>query len=254
MASRLAKRDEADLAKLWQAHDRHRRYGVRRLALHLGWSVNKTRRLMRQAGITVTVRKKAWRPSVRKPEIQAPANALAPFTDQTMSDAWVQDFTYLYFQGAWLYLAVVLDLRTRQIVGWQLGTRHTSELTFEALLDALSKHPPPVILHSDQGSEYLSQKHRLLCDKLEVTLSCSDRGSPWQNGYLESFFGRFKDDLGPLSRFAGLPELHEGVALAIHYYNTQRIHTSLKMSPAAYAAQLKRQAAVSDNVLQKVGA
>ena len=70
--------------------------------------------------------------------------------------AWVQDFTYLKFQGAWYYLAVVLDVETRQIVGWRLGASHSSELTYAAMLDALSKYLAPAILHSDQGSEYLS--------------------------------------------------------------------------------------------------
>ena len=84
--------------------------------------------------------------------------------------AWVQDFTYLKFQGAWYYLAVVLDVQTRQIVGWRLGASHSSELTYAAMLDALSKYPPPAILHSDQGSEYLSYKHRDLCERYEIQL------------------------------------------------------------------------------------
>ncbi len=220
---------------------------------------------MKKSGIVIPPRKKAWQRSIQHPEITAPPNALVPFADQTMTGAWVQDFTYLKFQDAWYYLTVVLDLKTRQAVGWHLGTRHSSELTFEALLNALGKHQPPAILHSDQGSEYLSHKHRLLCDKLEITLSCSDKGSPWQNGFMESFFSRFKDDLGNLRQCTDLSQLHEVIALQVHYYNTQRIHTKLKMSPTAYAAQLKQKTAtttqpaltrpaVSDKLLQKVGA
>lgn len=63
------------------------------------------------------------------------------------------------------YLAVVLDLKTRRVLGWKLGLGHTSNLTYTALLDALSRHPVPAILHSDQGSEYLSYKHQELCQK-----------------------------------------------------------------------------------------
>lgn len=213
---------------------------------------------MRKAGISVAARKKRWRTATAKPEIAAPANALKAFPDHTQSGAWVQDFTYLWFQGSWHYLAVVLDLKTRQVVGWRLGTRHTSELTFAAVLDALSRHPSPTILHSDQGSEYLAAKHHVLCEKLEITLSTSDKASPWQNGFMESFFGKFKDDLGVLNHFEDLPHLHEAIALQLHYYSHSRIHTALKMSPAAYAATLiqlaaKRQA-VSDRVLQNLGA
>lgn len=156
----------------------------------------------------------------------------------TESGAWVQDFTYLWFNGMWVYIATVLDLKTRRIVGFSISLRHDSDLVHRAALDALSKYPSPSILHSDQGSEYLSYRLRDLCLKLEIELSCSDKASPWQNGYQERFYGTLKDELGPLSRFKDLAELHEGLAMTIYYYNHKRIHTSLKMSPAAYAASL----------------
>jgi len=191
----------------------------------------------------------------KPPEITAPPNALRPyavFKDENRpqdgmdysgmvnASAWVQDFTHLWFDRCWYYLAVVLNLKTRQVVGWRLGANHSSELTYAALLDALSKHSPPAILHSDQGSEYLSYKHELLCQKLEIVLSCSDKSSPWQNGFMERFFGNFKHELGPPNQFKELAELHEAIALQIHYYNTKRIHTALKTTPAAYAASLNK--------------
>lgn len=148
----------------------------------------------------------------------------------TKSGGWVQDFTYLFFERSWHYLAVVLDLKTRQVVGWRLGLSHSSELTHAALLDALSKYPAPTILHSDRGSEYLSFKHQLLCDKMEITLSCSKPDSPWQNGFMERFFGTIKPEIDKLSQYKNIAELHEAVALAIYYYNNKRIHTTLKMS------------------------
>jgi len=200
-------------------------------------------------------------------EVAAPDNVLKQYADfkddkrpqdglsyarMVESGAWVQDFTYLYFMGMWVYVATVLDLRTRRVVGWSMGLRHTSTLVHEAVLDALSKYPPPVILHSDQGSEYLSYLLQDLCAKMEIQLSCSDRASPWQNGFQERFYGTFKDELGPLNRFNNLAELHEGIALTLYYYNHKRIHTALKMSPAAYAARLKTEAKGSDRVLQKV--
>jgi putative transposase len=153
-------------------------------------------------------------------------------------------------------LATVLDLKTRQIVGWQFGMSHSSTLTYSALLDALSKHDPPSIVHSDQGSEYLSYKHKELCDKMEITLSCSTKASPWQNGFMERWYGNFKLELGLLTKYHDIAKLHEAIALQIHYYNTKRIHTALKMSPAAYAARLKQSSFLSakriDKVLQKV--
>jgi transposase InsO family protein len=174
------------------------------------------------------------------------------------SGAWVQDFTHLRFMGEEHYLAVVLDLRTRQVVGWRLGTRHSSELTLAAVLDALSKHTAPTILHSDQGSEYLSYKHQELCQRMEITLSCSKRASPWQNGFMERWFGSFKLELGSsLKDCKDVSQFHEAVALKIYYYNTRRIHLALGMSPAAYAATLipaEKCYESLERVLQKVRA
>lgn len=262
-----AARDAADIQALTAVHEAHPFYGVRRLRLALGWNAKKTRRIRTLAKVVIPRASKKRRTGrSAAPEIPAPANALRSFAvfkdaarpqdgmdyaGMTESGGWVQDFTYLWFDRSWHYLAGVLDLKTRQLVGWSLGLRHTSELTYLALLDALSKHAPPTILHSDQGSEYLSAKHQQLCDRMGMILSCSAKSSPWQNGYMERSFGTLKQELGPLTAFADAAKLHEGVALAIHYYNTKRIHTALKMPPAAYAAAVTLE---RENVFAKRGA
>ncbi len=242
-----------DAALLRQAHFEHPFYGTRRLALHLGWSRKKARRIRTLSGVVIDQPRKKRHTKGGAAQISAPPNILqryAVFRNQDRpqdgmdysgmvdSGGWVQDFTYLWFDRSMHYLAVVLDLKTRQVVGWRLGLRHTSELTHSALLDALSKHPAPAILHSDQGSEYLSYKHQELCDKFEISLSCSAKASPWQNGYMERWFGGFKKELGSLNQFKDLPQLHEAIALQTYYYNTKRIHSALGMSPSAYAASL----------------
>ena len=263
-AKRQLERDSVAVIDIKKAHTEHPYYGVRRLALHLSWSRNKTRRIRSKAEISVSAPSKRRRTgSSEASEISAPTNALkeyASFRDATkpqegmsymrMVDVggWVQDFTYLWFDRRWHYLAAVLELKTRRVVGWRFGLRHSSELTLTALLDALSKHPAPLILHSDQGSEYLSYKHQLLCQKMAITLSCSSKGSPWQNGFMERFFGTLKQELGPLRRYTDLAQLHEAIALTIHYYNTKRIHSALNMSPAAYAAGLML---TTDKVFEK---
>jgi transposase InsO family protein len=236
------------------------------LALHLRWNEKKVRRIRNLAGIVIVrASKKHKYGKASQAEIPAPDNALKSFasfkdearpqdglsyTGMTDSGGWVQDFTYLWFERSFHYLAVVVDLKTRQVMGWQLGLRHTSELTYTAVLDALSKHSAPSILHSDQGSEYLSYKHQVLCERMEIILSCSARASPWQNGFMERFFGTIKLELGPLGQYRDAPHLYEAIALAIYYYNTKRIHTALKTSPAAYAASLMIE---RDKVLQKMG-
>jgi rubrerythrin len=98
----------------------------------------------------------------------------------------------------------------------------------------------PAILHSDQGSEYLSYKHQELCERLEITLSASSKASPWQNGFMERFFGTLKDELPPLNTLKSTEQLHEAVTLTMHYYNHKRRHSALQnMSLAAYAARLQ---------------
>lgn len=258
------------MQQLQAAHTQHPFYGVRRLAIHLHWSENKARRIRNLAGVRIPRAGKRYKYNRGgKAEIAAPPNILhgyAAFRNEARpqdgmsykamanAEAWVQDFTYLWFEQSFCYLAVVLSLKTRQVVGWRLGTRHSSELTLAAVLDALSKHAAPAILHSDQGSEYLSYKHQLLCERMEIQLSASAKASPWQNGFMERWFGGLKQELPPLNQLKGLAELHEAIALHIHYYNTERIHLALKMSPAAYAAGLIPATPERDRVLQKKGA
>ena len=134
----------------------------------------------------------------------------------------------------------MVDIRTRQIIGWRLGSNHTSELTYSALIDALSRSTPPAILHSDQGSEYLSHKRRLICQRMEIQMSASNKGSPWQSTFVERTIGTIKDELGDISQHKDLAQLIEAIGLTTHYYNTERIHTSLKTTPAAYAASLSQ--------------
>lgn len=255
-ARTLSVRDQQAIHELRQVHEAHPFYGVERLAIHLGWSQDKARRIRNLAGIHIPRAGKRYKyKRGSKAEISAPPNVLHRYAalknlsrpqdgmnyeGMTRAEAWAQDFTYLWFEQSYYYLAVALSLETRQVVGWRLGANHSSELTYSALLDALSKHETPAILHSDQGSEYLSHRHQLLCQNLEIQLSASNKASPWQNGFMERWFGNFKREFGGLTQYQDIARLHEAIALYIRYYNTERIHTKLRMSPAAYAAGLTR--------------
>lgn len=249
-------KDQQAIRELQAAHTQHPLYGVRRLALYLGWSENKTRRIRRLSGVTAAKPHKKYRSYSGKPEIAAPGNhlhAYALFKDNARpqdgmdyspmtqeANAWVQDFTYLRIRSGLYYLALVMDLATREILSWKLGTNHGSQLTHVALIQALRNNPMPGILHSDRGSEYLSGRHQATCVRFGITLSASKPGSPWQNGYMERCIESIKDELGPLANYQDVDELYVGVSGAISYYNNERIHLSLKMSPAAYAASLMR--------------
>ncbi len=249
-------KDRQAIQELRAAHDQHPLYGVRRLALFLGWSENKTRRIRRLARVEAAHPHKKYRSYRGNPEIAAPSNYLhayalfkdnarpqdgmdyAPMTQE--ADAWTQDFTYLRIRSGIYYLALVMDLTTREVLSWKLGTNHSSTLTHVALIQALRSNPSPSILHSDRGSEYMSERHQATCARFGITLSASKPGRPWQNGYMERCIKSIKEELGPLAQFHDIDDLYIGVTNAISYYNNERIHTALKMAPRAYARSLQR--------------
>lgn len=213
----------------------HPSYGHRRLALHLGVNRKRARRVMRLYGLKPYRRrgKKYRKPGV--PAVWFP-NLLqtVPFPDRSEM-IWVSDFTHLSFHGRFVYLATVMDLYAREVVGWSLSTGHSVTLVLSALIDAVEKRPRPGILHSDQGAEYTSRVYTRFADGLGIQLSMSRKASPWENGYQESFYDKFKVDFGDPNRFASLGELTAEVYQAIRRHNHERIHTTLKMPPALYA-------------------
>lgn len=263
-------KDRQAVLELRAAHSQHPLYGVRRLAIYLGWSENKARRIRRLAAVDAQRPHKKYHYYRGKPEIAAPSNhlhAYALFKNKNRpqdgmdfrpmakeANAWVQDFTYLRIRSGMFYLALVMDLTTREVLSWKLGTNHSSMLTHIALVQAIRSNPSPNILHSDRGSEYMSERHQATCLRFGIQLSASKPGSPWQNGYMERCIKSIKEELGPLARYRSIDELYVGVATAISYYNNERIHLSLKMSPRAYARSLKRDRNIRGVVFGKKGA
>ena len=212
-------------------------YGHKRIAMVLGINKKRVLRVMRLFKI------KPQRMRHRKPEKPQdkgnPPLAIPNLIENLIVDqfgqVWVVDFTYLAFAGKFVYLATVEALFDRRIVGWAISTRHTAKLVTDAMLDALSKYPAPDIVHSDQGSEYASEENISLLKTAGIKPSMSDKASPWQNGYKESFYSEFKLELGDPSACQSLGELAEAIAHQIHYYNHGRIHTALKCPPAVFA-------------------
>lgn len=220
-------KDQRAIRELKAAHEQHPLYGVRRLALHLGWSENKTRRIRRLASVDAVRPHKKYRSYGGTAEIAAPSNYLhtyalfrdnarpqdgmdySPMTQE--ANAWSQDFTYLRIRSGIFYLALVMDLATREVLSWKLGTNHSSQLTHIALIQALRTNSSPCILHSDRGSEYLSERHQATCARFGVQLSASRPGSPWQNGYMERCIKSIKEELGPLASYQDIDELYIGV-------------------------------------------
>jgi len=129
-----------------------------------------------------------------------------------------------------------MDLATRQILSCQVGKHHNSKLILTTIEQAISKtHTTPTIFHTDQGTEFMAKSTTDYLESRNITVSVSAKASPWQNGYKESFFGRFKDEFGDINRFNTPGELIEEIYCQIQYYNTRRIHRNLKAPPATYA-------------------
>lgn len=149
-------------------------------------------------------------------------------------EVFVSDLTCLKFQGKNIYLATVEDIFTREIIAAELSDCHDSMLALKTIKQAINKIHHPAIFHSDQGSEFMAETVISYLTNHGVKISVSDKASPWQNGYKESFFGKLKEENGDLSRFETLGELVEEIYSYIFYYNNFRIHTRLKMSPVQF--------------------
>ena len=151
---------------------------------------------------------------------------------------WATDFTELIFHGKKIYVSTVIDLFTRELMGLHVGTRKGAPLTVQTLANALFHHPRPTIFHSDNGSEYEAKVFIALLEECGITISRSRPGSPWENGYQESFYDKFKMDLGDPNRFKTLGELVAEIYRTLWEYNHTRIHSALKMPPSAFAEKL----------------
>ena len=211
-------------------------YGHKRLAPVLKAGKNRVKRVMKLFGIKPYRRrgKKPWKKAGN--ELPAYPNLLREFTPSGPNQAWVADFTHVVFKGRTIYLATVMDLWTREILGFSVSASHSVWLIIEALLMALWQRPPPLIHHSDRGSEYKSGSYTGLEEFFGINISMSEKASPWENGYMESFYSQFKVDLGDPNRFEEMGELIAEIYQTLHHYNTKRIHTSLgMMSPKEFA-------------------
>jgi putative transposase len=128
-----------------------------------------------------------------------------------------------------------MDVYTRDIVGIAVANTHAAILVIQALCSALHHHRRPRIFHSDNGVEYNALVFREMLTNLAITISRSKKGCPWENGYQESFYDKFKVELGDTHRFDTLGELVAEIYATIHTYNTCRIHSALKMAPRQFA-------------------
>jgi len=227
-----------------------RTYGARRVWHDLrGWGftcgLHRVQRLMRAAQLKARGRRRQ-RPYDLGPR---PANAIAPnvlnrqFTAPGPNTKWVADFTYLWTQEGWLYLAVVLDLYARRVVGWSMHAQMTAQLVTDALLMAVWRRGPKatVLHHSDQGSQYTSESFQQLLTDQGIDCSMSRRGDCWDNAAMESFFSTLKTERTDRKIYRTRDEARADVFDYIErFYNPKRRHSTLGyVSPEEFERRVK---------------
>lgn len=158
-------------------------------------------RVMRKYGIKPYRRRgRKWKkqPSVFEPY----TNLLLTTIPSYENHIWASDFTALKYGKQKIYVCTVIDIFTRKIVGVAVSIRKGSQLTLQALHNVLLYHPHPLIFHSDNGKEYDAKVFRSTLTSFGIRISRSEKGYPWENGYQESYYDKFKVDLGDPERFA----------------------------------------------------
>lgn len=242
----LKKRDLALIQDISDVHKEHPAYGHKRIAWELGINHKRTARVMSRYGIKPPRRKvkKTW--TTIFSDNHNYSNLIKDVVPDRIDFIFVSDLTYIKYQGKFIYLAGVEDIFTRELVSAGIGTKHDSALALSTVKMAITKRVPE-IFHSDQGTEFMAKATTDYIESKGVKISVSDKASPWQNGYKESFFGRFKEEFGDVNRFDTLGELMAAIYGHISYYNNKRIHTALKMPPAVFRQK------VSDSCLPKRG-
>lgn len=245
-------KDEVVKSAIENTHECHPAYGHKRVALELKMNHKKILRIMHKYNIKpprLWYQKKFT--TQTDPDYQMEyTNLLRDMNIQEygINDIWSSDLTYIKYQEKFYYLAVIQDIVSKEIVGFNISDKHDSDLVLKTLKEAVVYTKKiPKIFHSDRGREYLSSICTDFLERLNIAVSVSDPGSPWQNAWSESFFSRFKNESGAFSRFDSLGELIEHIFGYVSYYNTTRIHSTIKMSPY----QFKRK--ISESGLEKRG-
>lgn len=239
-------KDDARLAvEVAASHKRSRgRYGSPRVHADLrarGVRVGKKRveRLMREQGLAARQKRR-----FRNTTDSAHAQPIAPnvlerdFETSAPNNVWVTDVTYVWTDEGWLYLAIIIDLYARRVVGWATSESNDTKLALAALAMAVSRRKPPrgLVHHSDRGSPYASDDYRRALAQLGIMASMSRKGDCWDNAVAESFFATLKVELVDDADYA----THAAAASALgeyieSFYNRERRHSHLGyVSPAEY--------------------
>jgi putative transposase len=233
------RRLDADIQRIYDLHKG--RYGAPRLALELeaeGWQVSRRRvaKRMRALALRAKAAKKFKATTQSKHNLPVAPNRLEQdFSAEAANRKWVADITYIWTEEGWLYLAVVLDLYSRAVVGWAMDGRMTRELVIAALTMAIWRRRPGrgLVVHSDRGSQYASGDYQEVLELHGFLCSMSRKGDCYDNAAMESFFHSLKVEQVNDCRYQTREEAKADVFEYIEaYYNPIRRHSTLNyLSP-----------------------
>ena len=232
--------------KIKQIHEDSRQsYGSPRIQEALaaqGFSIGRQRvmRLMAKLRINARKKRKFKATTDSKHSLPIAENLLARnFTAKEPDQAWVGDITYIWTTEGWLYLAVIIDLFSRKVVGWSMAEHMRTELVLNALNAALGKRIPAesgLLFHSDRGSQYASHDYQNALLKAKMNCSMSRKGNCWDNAVAESFFGTIKTEFIHSTTFSTCAIARTAIAEWIEvFYNRQRLHSTIGfLSPSQF--------------------
>jgi putative transposase len=247
------------LAKIQAAYDAsHGRYGSPRIyeeiKTEIPCSMNRVARLMQQHGLRAKQAKR-YKTTTKRNEHHgyAPNHLGQDFSASRPAEKWCGDITYVWTVAGWLYLAVVIDLYSRRIVGWAMNARMTKQLVMDAFQMAWRQCLPQagLLFHSDRGSQYTSHEFQQLLQGCQVQASMSGTGNCYDNAVVESFFGTLKMELSHQVTYLTREEAMTDIFFYIEgFYNRQRRHSSLGyVSPITYERRYQEKVMTHDNLL-----
>jgi transposase InsO family protein len=243
-----AQQDLRLIAQLRLAHaDSRQTYGRPRLcralrARGIAVSGKRVARLMRVAGLRARGRRRFIVTTDSRHNFAiAPNRVRRRFRPRRVNRVWAADMTACRLHHGWCYLAVVLDLASRRVLGWAVGRTPAPDLALAALRPALPRVPKDasVLHHSDRGIPYASDRFRTFLARHRITPSTSRTGDCWDNAPVESFFSNFKAEASPESPWPDLHAATTAIAEYVDFYNHRRLHSTLNyQTPVAFEARL----------------
>ena len=254
-------RAQANVVLLEQIRQAHKAsdatYGAPRIQAELadqgvGAGHNRIARLMRADGLRGVSRRRAWCVTTKRDKAQkaAPDLVKRQFVASDINQLWVADMTYIPTWAGFVYLAVVLDVFSRKVVGWAFGERQTADLVIAALNMALqTRKPGQVIHHSDQGSQYTSLEFGKRCADMGVRPSMGSVGDAYDNAMAESFFASLECELIDRRSWKTFAEARMAIFTWIEgWYNPRRRHSGIgQTSPINFEKQWRQKCTTSSN-------